>query len=519
MASSGSDDDSVDVSIWGCVLTGLAALAVLLWGLIRAPGRPSARMLALNRAALASAAARARGQPGQHAHEAEEAQARRNPFAPGAAGSAAEAEPDSGAFVIAPLSSSSASSSSSSSFDVDDDLLDPASLIIRDQKLRRQSRVFWLCVLGQGLVVALFLAALLADSWERARLDTYVATSPPDPHVRLVNLHVTFGLGGRRVGTAHLAADGTPVALNGTLWESGSYSRLCGRSSSQRGCALGAQAGVGTVVAYSMLGLAAGMALSIYLLMAPRCSSSSSSSPLTPESRAMFLSAAWRAALITTTCIVASPLVWIASFHWSMVRRLTPSGGGGGTGGGEDSSHVRLGPSWIVAIVAAFLALPMLWASRRALQLLHSEDDAWCLVTSRSILSPHRRMRSGSMEHHYRAPAMQLAEQEQERQRQVREFTIPAGGGRAGGGGAAASNNSASQPAAHPRPFDDPEVVDAGLAHEHHLLRPERVSVSPTAQRINVNVRPTTDIASPHMPQSDQQLREKRLLDEALEEL
>lgn len=437
--------DAVDPSVWGAVILSVLSCSMIIYVLCKAPGKPLAREV-VSEVELGVRRAR------------EQQRAMAYPAAASASASLANVSP--AAAISGSLRSSADPAALVDSGGVaelsaeEEDELDVATAVIRDQKLQKQRRTFLLCTIAQGALFLLFFICVLVDSWERLSLATYAPVDLLKPETKPITVSMRFGLGGRKVGPIEPAG----VQLNASTFESGSYSRLCVQSSSILGCSLGAQIGVGVVVIHSMLALACSAGVLAYFVLAPRCTV-----PATPDARNLFLGVVWRAALICAICIVAVPLLWLSSFHASLQRIVLSE---------TSRSTVLVGPSWVLALICALLVTPATYAARRALQLLHSEDDSWCKAGA-----ARRSQREGGLmgnrgaDHHYRAPGMQSDEshpipqrrESHEDEERKQEQTIPASARFSLG---------------------DPEIAEPSLSHEQSLLRPHRFS--PPALKLSI---------------------------------
>lgn len=362
-----------NLSIWSCVAFTLLSTVIMIAAIVRPPWMPKQHQQQTQP-----------HQPGQqhrqqqHADQPDDAAARaHDPFP---LGSSSSAEPAAGGTPFVGLA-------------LEDEELDGPDAVARERAHERQWRFVALGTLLQGAAVLLLLIGVAVDVWGEVDLATYAPLSPSDPKVQPVHVYLSFGLGGRKVkAPAELQSNDT------NMWPSGAYTRIC-MSRAILGCAVGFQAGVASVLAHALLALTCGMALFLYLLLVRGCVPALGQQG---QSRPNLLAVAWRVALLHCISTLVCPVMWAAtsdaSLRWHLQGRLVDG----------RSSVVRVGPSWVVMLVAALLAPPLLWNTRRVLQILHAPD--WKGGGSRRLLA---------LAHEYhQAPGMPLVPLQQQQHQQ-----------------------------------------------------------------------------------------------------
>ena len=415
-----------DLSIWGCVAFTLLSSVLMIVAVVRPPWRPKQNEPQQPQ------------QPEQRQQQAADqvdaaVAAAHDPFPRGSSISAEPTAAGGPPFVGLAL---------------EEEETDGPEAIAREHAQQRQWRFVALGTLLQGAAVLLLLVGVAIDVWGEVELAAYAPLSPSDPKVHAVTVFLSFGLGGRKVkAPAELQSNDT------NLWPSGAYTRIC-TSRATLGCAVGFQAGVASVLVHALLALTFGMALFLYLLLVRGCVPALGQQG---QSRPKLLAVAWRVALLHCICTLVSPIMWAATSDASLRWHLQGSHVDG------RSSIVRVGPSWVVVLVAALLAAPLLWNTRRVLQLLHAPD--WKGGGSRRLLA---------LAHEYhQAPGMPLVPlQQQQRPRPSRDQRLG----------------------------DDSEYKFAADAHGEHLLAAsdrERVhsSASPTLSGPRLSSRPANPSA------------------------
>ena len=334
-----------DLSIWGCVAFTLLSSVLMIVAVVRPPWKPKHEP----------------PQPQQPEQRQEQANQINAAVAAAhdrfAHGSSISAEPAAGGPPFVGIA-------------LEEEETDGPDAIAREHAQQRQWRLVAMGTLLQGAAVLLLLIGVAIDVWSEVELATYAPVSPSDPKVHAVTVFLSFGLSSRIVKVpAELQSNDT------NLWPSGAYTRIC-TSRATLGCAVGFQAGVASVLAHALLALTFGMALFLYLLLVRGCVPALGQQG---QSRPKLLAVAWRVALLHCICTLVSPVMWAATSDSSLRWHLQGSHADG------RKSIVRVGPSWVVVLVAALLAAPLLWNTRRVLQLLHAPD--WKGGGSRRLLA------------------------------------------------------------------------------------------------------------------------------------